>query len=166
MKKFMAKNSCKRALVVCVLFSFFTIFFTACGTKSEKDQMISDLEAYGTFLDKMAEADTTDVSSYAMSVTAAVEEFDCSSEECVALKNDYQDMADALTTLATGMAKNDAAAESGESTDELTDDDTLLLEFQTSLAIIQDQASTDEQTLKDRAVDLGLEEEYKAAVGE
>ena len=155
MPNIFCRNNMIRLFALSVVSS---MLFCGCKSTSEKDEMAADLEAYGVFLDTMEEADKTDISAYAMSVTAAVEEFDCSTEECIALKEDYQSMASALTTLATGMELND------DEGSDLDDDDTLLLEFQTTLSVIEEQASEHEETLMKKAKKLGLEDEYNDAV--
>ncbi|MCR4694518.1 MAG: hypothetical protein K5773_04240 [Pseudobutyrivibrio sp.] len=142
----------KNILLLCLTIS---LTLSGCGSKAQKEAMSADLAAYGAFLEALEQVDDGGVAVYAMGVDAAMQEFTCTTEEGKALREDYQKMSDALNELSAGLQAANAAEDNGQ----------LIASFDLKITEIKAQADTDEKALMERAKDLDLLEEYKAAVG-
>lgn len=125
---------------------------TACGNSPEKQAMEEDLAAYMTFTSTVDGLDTSDFSAYAKDVQAAVDAFDCSSDEALALKADFQQLSDLLTSTADAVANEDYESDA-------------LTSYENQIEKITDQVKTDASSLATKAKELKVDDDLIKEAG-
>lgn len=105
-----------------------------------------------TFTSTMEGLDTSDFSTYAKDVQAAVDAFECSSDEALALKADFQQLSDLLTSTADAVANEDYESD-------------VLTSYEDQIEKINDQVKNDASTFAAKAKELKADDDLIKEAG-